>query len=51
MEYTKETDARVNSQRLRQHSQGLHRSKTHGVLVLREEVDTHLIPSIDAISN
>lgn len=59
IEYTKETtasrhnstDALVNSQRLWQHSQGLHRSKTQGVLVLREEVDIHPVPSIDAISN
>lgn len=52
MEDTKETrlsnlrraKAHVNSQRLRQHAQGLHGSAPHGVLELNGEVDTQPHP-------
>jgi len=40
---------RWTSQKLWQHVQGLHRSKTDGVWLLKREVDTVRIPNLDAI--
>ena len=46
----KRTDAHMNSQRLREHTQGLHRSKPDGVLVLIGEQTLAPISVPEAIS-
>lgn len=43
--------AYINSQRLRQHAQGQHRTVPDGVLELNGEVDICLIPNSEEIPN
>jgi hypothetical protein len=49
--YINSINAHLNSQRLRQHAQGLHRSALDGVLELKGEMDTCPISNRKAISN
>ena len=44
-------DAHINSQSLWQHAQGLHRSKSDGVPVLKSEVDTNPYLNQEAVCN